>query len=148
MKKILLAILIVAFTCGIAFADWDYDTGEEVIYSIPRADHSKWLRYSRASGTLAETLAPAEAWEIREIRLHLFAAGGTGTFKATLNSAVSSRHDMVLTSQAMSGLEDYHVTFAEGEVLFRRGDELDFSWENPLGRVYGLEVRYKSHDDP
>jgi hypothetical protein len=99
-------------------------------------------RVFRATGAaaIAETLAPASAYQIEEIRLHLSAAGGAAeNLTVTLDCAAGVEHDIVIKTEAMAAVVDllYQPT---RPLIFSAGDEIDFAYANTNTRTWGLTV--------
>jgi len=102
--------------------------------------------FHKATGVaaLASTLAPAVAFQIIEIRIHLSAAGGAvGAvgFTGTLDSATNAAYDYQLFSEDMTLLTDF-VYQPSQPLYFEAGDEIDFAYANGSTRTYGLTVVY------
>jgi len=95
---------------------------------------------------LAETLAPGVPFSIKEIRLHLNTAATQETFTATNdNGTTADVYDLLMLSQAMSGVTDVWATYQEGENRFRATEEIDFAWTNTDTATWGLEVVYVTY---
>jgi hypothetical protein len=94
---------------------------------------------------LAETLDPGGSFQLEEVRLHLSAAGGTGSenFTVKVDSANGSEHDVVLAAQDMQSLADY-VFHPTRPKEFAKDDAIVFSWANAARKTWGLEVLYRS----
>jgi len=101
------------------------------------------IKVDRTTGTstLSTTLAPGQKWALREIRIHLSAAGGAANFTATMDSGTNAAYDSVVLSQDMTSVTDLEWQ-PDFPMTFDDGDELDFAWANGSGRTYGLEVIY------
>ena len=102
------------------------------------------VRILNATGgaALATTLAPAEAFRIREIKLHLSAAGAANNFTVTLDAAAGVAYDHVAFAQSMVGVVD--ILFQpESPMQYAAGDELDFAWLNAGAVTWGLTVTYE-----
>jgi len=98
-------------------------------------------RFSRATGAaaIAFTLAPNIGFSLKEIRIHLSAAGGAGDLTATINSAAGPAYDVVLINQDMTAVTDIILQPAQPHE-FEAGDELLIAWANANTRTYGIEV--------
>ena len=92
---------------------------------------------------LAHTLAPNLDFRIKEIRVHLSAAGGAGNLTATVDAIGGVVYDINLLTQDMTAVTDLvYIPDGEGITLFK-GDEIDFAWANAGGKSYGLVVVYE-----
>lgn len=103
------------------------------------------LYSAKATGAvaLAETLAPGVAFELKEVRIHLSAAGTAGDFTITMDNDYGANYDVVLFTQDMTSLTSLAQTYYNKERRFKAEDELDFAWANASARTYGMEVIYK-----
>jgi len=88
------------------------------------------------------TLAPDESFRIKEIRVHLNAAGGAGNFTVTVNAINGTAYDLNMITQDMTAVTDL-VWQPDIPVQFESGDEINFAWENAGGKTYGLTVVYE-----
>ena len=97
-----------------------------------------------ATGALAisSTLNPDRAFQLDEVRLHLSAAGGAGSFSIQVDSIDGSTYDVVLNSQDMTSLADY-VYMPTRPHEFTEGDKLIFAYPNAGSKTYGLLVNFK-----
>lgn len=93
------------------------------------------------AGAVAYTLKPGAKFRLKEIRVHLSAAGGAGNLTATVDAAAGAAYDAVVYSQDMASVTDlfYQPTFP---IQFEAADEVDFAWPNASSRTYGLSVYY------
>lgn len=95
----------------------------------------------RATGAaaIAMTVAPGGTWQLREIRVHLSAAGGAGNLTATIDSAAGTAYDAIVKTQDMTSVTDleYQPTYP---MTFGAGDILNIAWANASERTYGIEV--------
>ena len=101
-----------------------------------------------ATGTaaIASTLTPTSDFRLKEVRLHLSAAGGAVgvvNFTITLDSALGAAYDVVLKTVDMTAVVDYHWQ-PELPLEFVNGDALVFAYANGSSRTYGLEVIYET----
>ena len=104
-------------------------------------NHIDVKNYTGAAA-LAHTLAPAQSFRIKEVRLHLSAAGGAVGdvyFKATVDANAGSAYDLNFIKTDMTLLSDY-VWQPDHEMQFESGDEIDFAWANGGTKTYGLTV--------
>jgi len=97
----------------------------------------------RATGAIAiaKTIAPGQKWALREIRVHLSAAGGAGNLTATIDSGTAPAYDTIVITQDMTAVTDLEWQ-PDFPMIFDAGDELDIAWANANTRTYGLEVIY------
>lgn len=95
--------------------------------------------YETGSGVLNYTLDPEAAGQIEEVRLHLSAAGGAGSFTVTLESGKSSEYNIVFNTQDMSSAADEHWQPTRPAQFFN-GDKFVFAWPNAGSKTWGLEV--------
>jgi len=121
-------------------------TGRETAQSaIPRIVGSALQMYHVATdtdGAIATSLdAGGYSLYVDEVRLHLSAAGGAGSFTATLDSGHGATYDAVLTTQDMTTATDY-VWRPARPVYLGPDDDLDLAYPNANDRAYGVEVLY------
>lgn len=96
-----------------------------------------------AAGAIAYTFAPGKSVHIREVRLHLSAAGGAAeSFTMKSDSALGAAYDIQHASQDMNALTDYVFRPTNGFLFLAKGDELDFAWANSNNRTWGLEILF------
>jgi hypothetical protein len=116
--------------------------------SIPRIteilDSSARPMYKNVTGAaaLATTLAPAVAFRLAEVRIHLGATGASGTLTATMDADAGSAYDLVLFSQAMASVTDF-TWQPTRPMCFTAADEIDFAWANAGTKTYGLTIIYE-----
>lgn len=98
----------------------------------------------RATGAvaIASTLAPARAWQLEEIRVHLSAAGGAGNLTAIMDAGAGAAYDLNIVTQDMTSVINL-IWQPSRPMVFDAGDEIDFAYANANGRTYGLEVKYR-----
>lgn len=77
-----------------------------------------------------------------EVRCHLSAAGGAGNMTITINRAAGAAYDLVIATQDMTAVTDYHLIPSRPIYLFA-GDTLDVAWANAGTKTYGLEIFYR-----
>jgi hypothetical protein len=96
--------------------------------------------------TISETLAPGFEWQIEEVRLHLSAAGGAGSFTVTEDSGSTTTtiYNTVFATQDMSSATDY-IWRPTRPVTFSASDEVDFGYANANTKTWGLEVVWRAH---
>jgi len=102
-------------------------------------------RSHRATGAAAisSTLAPGQAWQLEEIRVHLSAAGGAGNLTCTLDHGIGAAYDLVILTKDMTTVVDY-IWQPTRPMEFDAGTELDIAWANANTRTYGLEIIWKA----
>ena len=88
---------------------------------------------------IATTLAPARAFQLLEVRVHLSDAGGAGNLTATVDAAAGAAYDLNIITQDMTAITDY-VWQPSYPMFFASGDEIDFAWANANTRTYGLTI--------
>lgn len=93
------------------------------------------------AAAIATTIAPGYKWTLREIRVHLSAAGGAGDLTATIDSGTNAAYDIVVLTQDMTSVLDL-VWQPDAPMIFDKDDELEIAWANSSTRTYGLEVIY------
>lgn len=103
------------------------------------------IRVTNATGAvaIATTLAPAQAFRLVEVRIHLSAAGGAGNFTATVDAAAGAAYDINLITQDMTTVTNL-IWQPERPIQFESGDEIDFAWANGAGRTYGLTIIWEA----
>lgn len=105
---------------------------------IARTIHSE---LSTGAAALATTIAPGRAWKLVDIRIHLSAAGASGTFTATLDHSGGSEYDLVVLTQAMTSIVDLSLSDSGFVPMpFDANTELDIAWANANTKTWGLEV--------
>lgn len=100
--------------------------------------------FTSAEAPIAEVFTASAPCEILEIRIHLSAAGGAGTFTITLDSLTGPIYDTLLSSTAMATVTDIWLT--NMGVYLAAGDALNFDWENveQAERTVGIEVIWRT----
>ncbi len=136
-------LMVVALSMAWTSYAGAWTISNDVILSEETNEHSRWNYATAVGSAIAETIAPNKHFELREIRIHLDAVGGTKDFTVTMDSARGSTHDTVILTQDMTAVEDLVVTYLPDEMVFQAGDELDFAWDNDGNNDYGISVRYK-----
>lgn len=90
---------------------------------------------------VAFTLAPGVAFDLREVRIHLSAAGAAGNLTITMDAILGAPFDLALLTQDMTSVIDF-VWIPTQPMSFLTGDEIDFAWANGSSRTYGITVLY------
>jgi len=98
---------------------------------------------STGAAAIASTLAPGIGWQLLGIRVHLSAAGGSGSLTATVDNGSGAAYDCVILTQDMTSVTDL-VWSPERPMEFGPNDELDIAWPNAGTKTYGLEIIYKT----
>jgi hypothetical protein len=99
-------------------------------------------RTTRATGAaaLSETLAPASAYQIEEIRLHLSVpCAVVEDLAIQLDSGAAAAYDTTLVQQNMNGVQSLLWQPAR-PLLFNNGDEIDITFPNTGNATWGLEI--------
>lgn len=91
---------------------------------------------------LAHTLAPTQSFRLKEVRIHLSAAGGAGNFTAKVDAINGTAYDLNIITQDMTAVVDF-IWQPTHEMQFESGDEIDFAWANVGTKTYGLTVVYE-----
>ena len=101
-------------------------------------------RDSAASGAIAVTIAPAQPWELHEIRI-VNASGSfaLGSLTATMDAGAGSKHDCQVYANSMSASDNFRVTFLPPLRFTHYDDQLDLAYANSSSADYGIEVIYK-----
>jgi hypothetical protein len=134
---------------------YEYDTGDSYLW-----DGSSWILlpavstavsdddyiekkpnffYVSGSSAVASTLAPAAAWQLKELRIHLSDAGGAGDLTLTVDCGEGVAYDTVIFKQNMTSVED-QVWQPANQMDFEADDELDIAWANASNRTWGITV--------
>lgn len=108
---------------------------------------NEWYRVKQQSATgsaaIAESLGPNKAFRILEVRVKFSAAiAAAEDLTVTLNSANGASYDVVLDTQAMSGLSQY-IFRPAAPLLGMKGDAADVAFANTDARTYGIEIIYQ-----
>ena len=91
------------------------------------------------SGAINVTVDPQSSWFLHEVRLHLSAAGGAGTYTVKIKSSVGDAYDVVLQSQDMTSATD-NVFRPAQPARISSTDALQMEYANASSRTWGLEV--------
>lgn len=130
MRKALIPVLCCAVLLGIA----------ALIVGAASNQHSReYSVYFTGSGVMASSFTAAGAVDIVEVRLLMSDTTTTETYTVTLDSAQAAVHDVVLASQAMSGVSSV-VWRPEKDVPLRATEQLDFALANASANTWGIEV--------
>lgn len=97
------------------------------------------------SGVMAKQLTCAEAWFVKEVRIHLSDVGGGDTLQILIN-ATGSAYDLVCMTQDMTTITDYYWQ-PDQEIPLLSTDTFDILWNNPNSRTYGIEIIYYHASD-
>lgn len=89
------------------------------------------------------TIAPAIAFQIEEIRIHLSAGGAATNLTIALDAGAGVAYDCVLATQDMTGVTDLVYQPAK-PILCQANDEVDIAYANGGGATYGIEVYYSA----
>lgn len=109
-------------------------------------NNTRFIVTERATGAaaIATSVAPGVKWALREIRVHLSAAGGAVgdvNLTATINSGINAVYDTLVKTQDMTLVTDLEWQ-PDFPMIFDKDDVLDIAWANGSSRTYGLEVIY------
>lgn len=112
-------------------------------YALTNFMYSQIDKFHRATGAaaIASTLKPGQRFRLKEVRIHLSAAGGAGDFTATVDNGVGAAYDLQIIKQDMTSVLDL-VWQPTAPMAFEATDEIDFAWANAGTKTYGLEVIY------
>ena len=94
------------------------------------------------AAAISTTVTPAKAFYLKEIRLHLSAAGGAANLTVTMDAQAGAAYDVVLFTQDMTTVTDL-VWRPDQPIKFIIGDNIVIAWANGSSRTYGLEVIYE-----
>jgi hypothetical protein len=97
--------------------------------------------YTTGAVAIAKELAPGVSWTLREIRIHLSAAGTAGNLTVTLDSGAGAAYDLVILTQDMSLITNL-LWQPTQPIKFTASDSIYIAWPNASVRTYGLEVIY------
>jgi len=114
-------------------------------YTENIAFNEEVIAYATGAVAMSETLTPGYAFELKEVRLHLSAAGGTASenFTITEDAYEGAAYDAVHFSYDMETASDVVQTYYNREKHFGSGDALVFAFANANTRTWGLKVIYK-----
>jgi hypothetical protein len=93
------------------------------------------------AAAVAYTLKPATPFRLRELRIHLSAAGGAGNLTATMDAGEGAAYDLVVLTQDMTAVVDLIWT-PTNPLQFEAADEIDFAWANAQTKTYGMTIVY------
>ena len=98
-------------------------------------------RVTRATGTGAIdfSLAPAIAFQVEEVRVHLEDVGGAGDLVISLDALAGVEYDAIFLTEDMTLLADL-VWLSVRPHNFTAGDGLSITWAGAGQNAYGLEV--------
>lgn len=94
------------------------------------------------SGALSLTVTPSSKAEFDSVRVHLSAAGAAGNLTVAIDANAGSEYDLVLATQDMTLLSDYHYQPTR-PVPLSKGDSVVVSWANASGKTYGVEAKFR-----
>ena len=105
---------------------------------------NEWIATAKGAGAMNETLTPNGAWELKEVRLHLSAAGGTSeNFSIIENAGEGSAYNVVHLATDMETASDVVQSFYHEEKHFSQNDSVNFTYTNTGSRTWGLKVIYR-----
>lgn len=93
------------------------------------------------AAAVAMNIKPTVPFRLREIRIHLSAAGAGGSLTATVNSSDGAPYDINLITQDMTSVTDL-VWQPDKPLQFESADEIDIAWANAGAKTYGIVVYY------
>ncbi len=137
MKKLLIGCLFLLLAVPAYAANTmkcDLIDTKENIYSC---------KATATTAAIAETLAPGVAFELKELRIELDAAGGAGDLTITMDNDYGATYDVVILTQDMTAVTNLRVVYTDNESRFKADDELDIAWANANNKDYGLEIIYR-----
>ena len=105
-----------------------------------------YVQNHTAGGVLAHSLAPTVSFRLKEVRIHLSAAGGAvGNvyLTAAVDAINGAAYDLKFINTDMTTLTDY-VWQPDHAMQFEAGDQIDFAYANGSSRTYGLTIVYES----
>jgi hypothetical protein len=97
------------------------------------------------SAAMAKQLTCAEAWFVKEVRIHLSDVGGAGTLQILIN-AVGAEYDLICMTQDMTTITDYYWQ-PDKSIPLLATDTFDIVWDNTNSRTYGIEIIYYHASD-
>jgi len=108
------------------------------------AGYQVQVERSKGNGPIEVTIAPGTFWVLRELRLHLDAAGGTSEdFNVSVDSEVDEFFDTLIVSEDMLLISDFvYIPDSPCSHSLGEGDKLLFQYANTNHRKWGLEVIY------
>ena len=112
-----------------------------IVEVLDRSTKGVIISQTTGAVAIATTIAPGFKWALKEIRVHLSAAGGAGDLTATIDSGTAAAYDIVILTQDMTSVVDL-ISQLDTPMIFGEDDELDIAWANANSRTYGLEVIY------
>ena len=100
--------------------------------------------FVRATGTAAISLdigAPSstEKWKLKDVRLTLSTAAGTGVITIKSDNAEGAVYDHLFNSQELSAYT-YYKFRDDNDIVLNADDKIKIEYGNPGGLTYGLEV--------
>jgi hypothetical protein len=95
--------------------------------------------YSSGSSTLDVTLSSGSVKQIHELRLTLASAAVTDTITVSIDSSISSGHDVTLTTSSLSSQPVYIWRPAQ-PVFLRPDDDLEVDCPNTSTTAWYLEI--------
>jgi len=96
------------------------------------------------TGVMDESLTTGLNCSVREIRLHLSAAGATAeNFTGQHDAQEGVVFDLLIVSQDMNGETDFHRVYDGEGMVLDQNDLIDFDYANTDARTWGLEIIYK-----
>ena len=103
----------------------------------------EYISWIKGSGAMNEILSPPGPWELKEVRLHLSADGGTSeNFTITENADEGPEFYVVHLATDMETTSDVVQTYYNKEKHFGHKDNLQFTYANTNSKVWGLKVIY------
>ena len=94
------------------------------------------------NSAVSYSFAPTNSVAIKQVRVHLSAAGAAGDMTFTLNSAGGTAYDVLVLSEDMTSVTDL-IWNPNGDTFYiAPGDSFDIAWANASARTYGIEILY------
>ena len=115
-----------------------YSLSHEAVATEARVvDYRMNTSYTSGAVAMAYTFAPGRPCIVREVCVHLSAAGTAGNMTATMDDSIGDSHDAVVLTVDMSSITS---SFTSLNKIMKSGDEMDFAWANGSTRIYGLQI--------
>lgn len=108
-------------------------------------EHPYYIQhYAQVSGEMAETLAPEQAFLLRELRVHASeACSPTAKVQLVLDAEEGTSYDYNVVNESISGETDYGQTWGPS-LVFANGDKLNLTvGVSGEGVTYGAAIVWK-----
>lgn len=102
----------------------------------------EWRDKTTGAAAVSKTITFTKAAKLKEVRVHLSAAGAAGDLTITMDSSLGAAYDTVLLTQDMTSVVNYQWR-PDSDLFLQSGDAIVTAWANASTRTYGIEFIFE-----